>query len=122
MALVHNSQVFSSFPAIKSGPYPKIMKSRTLKISASNNSEDKPQDQKVETDPVKLAFLKAKAYKKETKLDDKVVPSADKLALDSNTVQESETNIFLLIYMLSLFPYLFPKFFTLLFSIIKLSP
>nr|XP_016450677.1 PREDICTED: uncharacterized protein LOC107775464 isoform X2 [Nicotiana tabacum] len=88
MALVPHSQVFSSFPAIKSGPYPKIMKSRTLKISASNNSEDKPQDQKVETDPVKLAFLKAKAYKKETKLDDKVVPSADKLALDSNTVQE----------------------------------
>ncbi|OIT07116.1 PREDICTED: uncharacterized protein LOC109226185 [Nicotiana attenuata] len=87
MALVHNSQVFSSFPAIKSGPYPKIMKSRSLKISAS---EDKPQDQKAETDPVKLAFLKAKAYKKEIKLanDDKVVPLADKLALDTNTVQE----------------------------------
>ncbi|XP_016499896.1 uncharacterized protein LOC107818405 [Nicotiana tabacum] len=89
MALVHNSQVFSSFPAIKSGPYPKIMKSRTLKISAS---EDKPQNQKAETDPVKLAFLKAKAYKKETKLandsDDKVVSSADKLALDTNTLQE----------------------------------
>lgn len=103
MALVPHSQVFSSFPAIKSGPYPKIMKSRTLKISASNNSEDKPQDQKVETDPVKLAFLKAKAYKKETKLandsDDKVVSSADKLALDTNTLQESEPNIFLLIYL-----------------------
>lgn len=76
---------------------------RTLKISASsssspNNSED---EQIVETDPVKLAFAKAKAYKKEIKLPDpspkilqngvsqsKANDSDDKIALDSNTVQQ----------------------------------
>ncbi|KAK4379776.1 hypothetical protein RND71_001638 [Anisodus tanguticus] len=85
MALIPNSQVFSSFPAINSSTnplvFPKFIK--TLKISASstpNNSEDnKPLEQQiVETDHVKLA------YKKEIKLAD---PS-DKIALDSNTLQE----------------------------------
>ncbi|XP_060217493.1 uncharacterized protein LOC132644864 isoform X1 [Lycium barbarum] len=100
MALIPNSQVLSSFPAINSStnPFPKISKSiRTLKISVSpNNSEDKPlenQEQIVETDPVKLAFAKAKAYKKDIKLpdpdnDDQNVPSVDKISLDSNTLQE----------------------------------
>ncbi|MCD7449725.1 hypothetical protein HAX54_001292 [Datura stramonium] len=118
MALIPHSQIFSSFPAINSStnPFPKISKSiRTLKISASSvspsNSEDKPletQEQIVETDPVKLAFAKAKAYKKEIKLadpsprvvqdgvsaskandsDDPGVPSAEKIASDSNTVQK----------------------------------
>ncbi|WMV10614.1 hypothetical protein MTR67_003999 [Solanum verrucosum] len=104
MALIPHSQVFSSFSAINSltNPFPKIF--RTIKISASssssspNNSQD---EQIVETDPVKLAFAKAKAYKKEIKLFDpspriaqnggsvtKASDSDEKIALDSNTVQE----------------------------------
>lgn len=104
MALIPHSQVLSSFSAINSltNPFPKIF--RTIKISASssssspNNSQD---EQIVETDPVKLAFAKAKAYKKEIKLVDpspriaqnggsvtKASDSDEKIALDSNTVQE----------------------------------
>lgn len=132
MTLIPHYQVFSSFPAINSStnPFPKIF--RTLKISASslspNNSEDKPQEtqeQIVETDPVKLAFAKAKAYKKETKSVNsspmiaqnggsvsKANDSDEKIALDSNTVQEGETNSF----------FLFPIFFHLLFSRVPLWP
>ncbi|XP_055817970.1 uncharacterized protein LOC129887047 isoform X2 [Solanum dulcamara] len=105
MALIPHYQVFSPFSAINSStnPFPKVF--RTLKISASslspNNSEDKPQEaqeQIVETDPVKLAFAKAKAYKKEIKSADSIAQngvsvskangSDDIIALDSNTVQE----------------------------------
>lgn len=100
MALIPHSQVFSSFSAINSltNPFPKIF--RTIKISASsssspNNSKD---EQIVETDPVKLAFAKAKAYKKEIKPADSIAQngvsvseaddSDEKIALNSNTVIE----------------------------------
>ncbi|KAJ8573639.1 hypothetical protein K7X08_010150 [Anisodus acutangulus] len=107
MALIPNSQVFSSFPAINSSTnplvFPKIIK--TLKISASsstpNNSEDnKPLEQQiVETDHVNLSYKKeiklADSCPKivqngvsESKANDTQVSSADKIALDSNTLQE----------------------------------
>ncbi|PHT94838.1 hypothetical protein T459_02720 [Capsicum annuum] len=99
MGLIPHSQVFSPFPGINNSStnqFPKI--TRTLKFSASSDEQIS-----VETDPVKLAFAKAKAYKKETKSpdpspkivqngakdsDDQVVPPADKIALDSNTIQQ----------------------------------
>ncbi|PHT59744.1 hypothetical protein CQW23_02107 [Capsicum baccatum] len=99
MGLIPHSQVFSPFSGINNSStnqFPKI--TRTLKFSASSDEQIS-----VETDPVKLAFAKAKAYKKETKSpdpspkivqngakdsDDQVVPPADKIALDSNTIQQ----------------------------------
>lgn len=113
MALIPHSQVFSSFSAINSltNPFPKIF--RTIKISASsssspNNSKD---EQIVETDPVKLAFAKAKAYKKEIKPADSIAQngvsvseaddSDEKIALNSNTVIEGETDIFFFKFPLS---------------------
>lgn len=103
MALIPHSQVFSSFPAINSStnPFPKIF--RTLKISASSSSSSSPNnsedEQIAETDPVKLAFAKAKAYKKQTKSSDSIAQNGvsvskandsddEKIALDSNALQE----------------------------------
>ncbi|TMX00463.1 hypothetical protein EJD97_000776, partial [Solanum chilense] len=102
MALIPHSQIFSSFSAINSltNPFPKIF--RTIKISASSSSSSSPNNSKdeqiVETDPVKLAFAKAKAYKKEIKPADSIAQngvsvseandSDEKIALNSNTVIE----------------------------------
>nr|GLL34561.1 uncharacterized protein LOC109155969 isoform X2 [Ipomoea trifida] len=75
MAIIPQTQVFSSFRTINSDLYPtklhlKKLKFRALKISASlessspNSEEEPPESEKF--DRVKLAFAKAKAYKKET--------------------------------------------------------
>nr|GMD36625.1 uncharacterized protein LOC109155969 isoform X2 [Ipomoea batatas] len=74
MAIIPQTPVFSSFRTINSDLYPtklhlKKLKFRALKISASlessspNSEEEPPESEKF--DRVKLAFAKAKAYKKE---------------------------------------------------------
>nr|GMD29709.1 uncharacterized protein LOC109155969 isoform X2 [Ipomoea batatas]GME16990.1 uncharacterized protein LOC109155969 isoform X2 [Ipomoea batatas] len=76
MAIIPQTPVFSSFRTINSDLYPtklhlKKLKFRALKISASlessspNSEEEPPESEKF--DRVKLAFAKAKAYKKEIK-------------------------------------------------------
>ncbi|XP_019159251.1 PREDICTED: uncharacterized protein LOC109155969 isoform X2 [Ipomoea nil] len=74
MAIVPQTPVFSSFRTINSDLYPtklrlKKLKFKALKISASlessspNSEEEPPESEKF--DRIKLAFAKAKAYKKE---------------------------------------------------------
>nr|GMD38233.1 uncharacterized protein LOC109155969 isoform X2 [Ipomoea batatas] len=74
MAIIPQTQVFSSFRTINSDLYPtklhlKKLKFRALKISASlessspNSEEEPPESEKF--DRVKLALAKAKAYKKD---------------------------------------------------------
>ncbi|CAN4112684.1 unnamed protein product [Withania somnifera] len=101
MGLIRHSQVLSSFSAINSSTRPFLKISRTLKISASSSEDEVI----VETDPVKLAFAKAKTYKKQTKLpnpspkilqndvsvskaDDTDDQGVDKIAVHTNTVQQ----------------------------------
>ncbi|XP_031093129.1 uncharacterized protein LOC115997671 [Ipomoea triloba] len=87
MAIIPQTQVFSSFRTINSDLYPtklhlKKLKFKPLKISASLESSEEEPPESEKFDRVKLAFAKAKAYKKDIQI--KPIPKTVQ-----NTVSES---------------------------------
>lgn len=89
MASIPNSPFFYSLKPTKTCPNtnPRTSISKSFKLSSSSDQSFEPENQESELDPVKLAFAKAKAYKKKSITPNPVPPN------DQNPVRESAEKV-----------------------------